>query len=138
MLMEPIFDGMIVDRILKAFPEVWAIIGSGSAGTPFEHTGGDIDLAILLLQADSQCVACWELAQDLAALLKRDVDLVDLQRASTVLRHQIVSDGQRIYCAHGFPAGEFESRVLSDYVRLNESRRHILQDIQKRGRIHAG
>ena len=82
-------------------------------------------------------LARWELAQSLAISLNKDVDLVNLQRASTVLRHQIVSHGQRIYCADRFMAEEFESRALSNYVRLNESRRQILRDIQKRRKIHA-
>ena len=60
-----ISDEMIVDRILKALPEVWAIYRFGSAGTPFEHTGSDIDLAILS-PSPMASVACWELAQDLA------------------------------------------------------------------------
>ena len=135
--MDSIPNETIVDRILKTIPHARAIYRFGSAGTLFERPDSDIDLALLAPNSLDQMV-CWELAQDLAALLKRDVDLVDLQRASTVLRHQIISYGQRIYCAHGFPAGEFESRALSDSVRLNESRRDILQDIQKRGRIHAG
>lgn len=133
--MDSIPNETIVDRILKTIPYAKAIYRFRSAGTLFERP--DSDLALLAPNFLDQMV-CWELAQDLAVLLKRDVDLVDLQRASTVVRHQIVSDGQRIHCAHGFQAGEFESRALSDYVRLNESRRDILQDIQKRGRIHAG
>lgn len=127
----------IVDRILKAIPQIWAIYRFGSAGTPFERPDSDIDLAILAPNALDN-LARWELAQSLALWLNNDVDLVDLQSASTVLRHQIVSHGRRIYCADRFAAEEFESRALSDYVRLNESRRQILRDIRKRRKIHAG
>lgn len=128
---------IMIDRILKAIPRVWAVYRFGSAGTPFERPDSDIDLAILAPNALDN-LARWELAQSLAVSLNKDVDLVDLQRASTVLRHQIVCHGQRIYCADRFMTEEFESRALSDYVRLNESRRQILRDIQKRRRIHAG
>lgn len=131
-----ISDEMIVDQILKAFPEVWAIYRFGSAGTPFERAGSDIDLAILLPRSIAG-VACWELAQDLARQFKRDVDLVDLQSASVVLRQQVFGHDRRIYCADRFRSEEFESRALSDYVRLNEARRNILGDIHERGRIHA-
>jgi len=137
MPMEPIPNEMIVDQVLKAMPEVWAIYRFGSAGTPFERTDSDIDLAILSPKPMAG-VARWELAQDLAWQLKRDVDVVDLLCASTVLRHQVFSRGQRIYCADRFPAEEFESRALSDYVRLNEARQGILRDIHERGSIHAG
>ena len=135
--MKPIPNEMIVDQVLKAMPEVWAIYRFGSAGTPFERTDSDIDLAILSPKPMAG-VARWELAQDLAWQLKRDVDVVDLLCASTVLRQQVFSRGQRIYCADWFPAEEFESRALSDYVRLNEARQGILRDIHERGRIHAG
>lgn len=135
-LMKLISNEVIVTHILKAIPHVWAIYRFGSAGTPFERPDSDIDLAILVPNPLDN-LARWELAQSLAVSLNKDVDLVDLQRVSTVLRHQIVSHGQRIYCADRFTAEEFESRALSDYVRLNESRRQILRDIQKRRKIHA-
>lgn len=127
---------MIINRILKTIPQVWAIYRFGSAGTPFERPDSDIDLAILAPNPLDN-LARWELAQSLAISLNKDVDLVDLQRASTVLRQQIVSHGQCIYCANRFTTEEFESRTLSDYVRLNESRQQILLDIQKRRKIHA-
>lgn len=132
-----LLNEMIVDRLVRAIPEVWAIYRFGSAGTRFERADSDIDLAILSPRPMTG-VARWELAQDLARWLRRDVDLVDLVGASTVLRHQVVGCGQRIYCADRFAAEEFESRALSDYVRLNEVRRDLLGDIRQRGRIHAG
>lgn len=117
-------------------PSVWSIYRFGSADTPFERNDSDIDLAILSSKPlDS--LACWELAQDLARRLGRDVDLVDLRFASTVLRQQVFQYGQRIYCTDHFLAEEFESRALSDYVRLNEARRGILKDIDARRRIYA-
>jgi predicted nucleotidyltransferase len=134
---ESIPNSIIIAQILQAMPEVWAIYRFGSAGTPFERSDSDIDLAILASERVDN-LARWALAQDLAQRLRRDVDLVDLQSASTVLRHQVLHHGQRIYCADRFAAEEFASRALSDYVRLNEARRDILQDIQARGRIHAG
>jgi predicted nucleotidyltransferase len=134
---ESIPNPMIVDQILQAMPGIWAIYRFGSAGTPFGRSDSDIDLAILAPRPVNN-LARWALAQDLARRLRRDVDLVDLQSASTVLRHQVFHQGRRIYCGDRFAAEEFESRALSDYVRLNEARRGILQDIQARGRIHAG
>jgi predicted nucleotidyltransferase len=128
---------MIVEQILQAMPDIWAIYRFGSAGTPFERGDSDLDLAILAPRPVNNLTR-WALAQDLARRLRRDVDLVDLQSASTVLRHQVFHQGQRIYCGDRFAAEEFASRALSDYVRLNEARRGILQDIQARGRIHAG
>lgn len=136
-MLTSILNPIIIHQILQTLPEVWAIYRFGSAGTAFERTDSDIDVAILSPKSMDN-LARWEWAQDLARQLRRDVDLVDLQSASVVLRHQVFYHGQRIYCADRFAAEEFESRALSDYVRLNEARRGILQDIQARGRIHAG
>ena len=134
---ESLTNPMMIDQILQAMPEVWAIYRFGSAGTPFERSDSDLDLTILAPRPMDN-LARWTLAQDLAWRLRRDVDLVDLQSASVVLRHQVFHQGQRIYCVDRFAAEEFESRALSDYVRLNEARRGILQDIYARGRIRAG
>lgn len=135
-MLESIRNPIIIDRILQAIPEVWSIHRFGSADTPFERSDSDIDLAILTSKPLSSLVR-WELAQDLARQLRRDVDLVDLRSASTVLRQQVFQHGQRIYCANRFLADEFESRTLSDYVRLNEARLSILNEIYERGRIYA-
>jgi len=64
------------------------------------------------------------------------VDLIDLRSASTVMRAQVVSTGERLFCANEPACGEFEDRVYSDYARLNEERHHILNDIKARGRIY--
>lgn len=133
---ECILNPIIVERILQVMPEVWAIYQFGSAGTPFERNDSDIDLAILAPKPMTN-LARWELAQDLARQLRRDVDLVELQSASTVLRHQALHHGRRIYCADRFASEEFESRTLADYVHLNEARRGILEDVHQRGSIHA-
>ena len=133
---ESIANTIIVAQIRQTMPDIWAIYRFGSAGTPFERSDSDLDLAILARRPMDN-LARWTLAQDLAWRLRRDVDLVDLQSASVVLRHQVFHQGQRIYCVDRFAAEEFESRALSDYVRLNEARHGILQDIYERGRIHA-
>lgn len=135
-MIKSVRNSIIIDQILQRVPEVWSIYRFGSADTLFERSDSDIDLAILLLKPVNN-LARWELAQDLARQLRRDVDLVDLRSASTVLRQQVFQHGQRIYCADRFLADEFESRTLSDYVRLNEMRRGILNDIYQRRRIYA-
>jgi len=135
-MLESIRNPIMIGRILQTAPEIWSIYRFGSADTPFERSDSDIDLAILSSKPLSS-MARWELAQDLARHLRRDVDLVDLRSASTVLRQQVFQHGRRIYCADRFLADEFESRTLSDYVRLNEARRGILKDIYERGKIYA-
>ena len=79
---------------------------------------------------------CWDIAQQLAASLGRDVDLIDIHQASTVMQKEIVSTGQRIIYQDVDVVEIFENYVFSSYARLNEERRAILDDIRSRGSIY--
>lgn len=127
----------IVDAITTALPGVEAIYLFGSADTPEQRADSDIDLAFLSRQP-VDAVRRWEFAQRLASSLGRDVDLVDLHEASAVMRAQVVARGRRLYCADEAACERFEDYVFSAYARLNESRRDILGQIAREGRIHGG
>lgn len=126
----------LVGEIRTALPGIIAVYVFGSWGTPDERPGSDMDLAILPPAPVPQ-IDCWQLAQALAVLAKRDIDLIDLLNASTVMRAQVVAYGRRIYCLDRPRCEHFEGWTFSSYARLNEERRGILRDIRERGRIHA-
>lgn len=128
---------MLVARLRTELPEVQAVYRYGIFGTGNEHSASDVDLAILMPQAVPGA-RCWEIAQRLAALAGRDVDLADLRSASTVMAAQIASRGKRLYCSKERVCDEFEDRVYAAYARLNEERRDILRDIRLRGSIYGG
>ncbi len=117
-------------------PTLIAVYRFGSWNTPAARPDSDIDLAVLT-ERPLDSVRCWELAQALAVEAGRDVDLVDLLSVSTVFRAQIVSNGTRLHCTDKNVCRAFEDRVYSEYARLNEERRYILDGISERGRIHA-
>ncbi|RNC68889.1 MAG: nucleotidyltransferase domain-containing protein [Desulfuromonadales bacterium] len=125
----------LVETLLDAIPACRAIYRFGSWGTDMQRPDSDIDLAVLPLQPLDP-VYRWELAQTLASQAGRDVDLVDLLRASTVLRMQVVAHGERLYCADETETEQFEDVVFSSYARLNEERREILADVRHRGNIY--
>jgi predicted nucleotidyltransferase len=125
----------LTDTLREAIPDCQAIYRFGSWGSDAERSDSDIDLAILPV-TPLDPVQRWDLAQKLASLARRDVDLVDLLRASTVLRMQVVANGQRLYTADFNVVEQFEDTVFSSYVRLNEERRGILDDVRQRGNIH--
>lgn len=68
-------------------------------------------------------------AQDLAVRLGCEVDLVDLQRASTVLRKEVWRTGRRLVTRRPRAADEFEMYTLSDHARLNEERAPVLRTL---------
>ena len=125
----------LVEKIHSEIPDVLAVYLFGSAATGELRPDSDIDLAVLCT-TPLPATRLWSLAQSLAVSARRDVDLIDLRSASTVMRAQVVSTGKRLFCANETVCSEFEDRVYSDYARLNEERRHILDDIRERGRIY--
>jgi len=127
----------IVDAITAALPGVEAVYLFGSTDTADERADSDVDLAFLSHQPVA-AMQRWEFAQRLAGRLGRDVDLVDLSGASTVLRAQVVAQGRRLFCKDEQACERFEDYVFSAYARLNESRREILRQIAREGRIHGG
>ena len=78
----------------------------------------------------------FELAQELAGQLHRDVDLVDLRTASTVMRMQVLSTGTCLDTQDESARREFEMYAYSDYARLNEERKGILDDIRAHGSVY--
>ena len=125
----------LVSSLLTALPDCQAIYRFGSWGTDAQRTESDIDLAVLPSHILDP-VHRWELAQTLASLAGRDVDLVDLLSASTVLRMQVVAHGERLYSADVDRVEQFEDTIFSSYAKLNEERREILADVQQRRNIY--
>lgn len=125
----------LVVALLSSLPSCQAVYRFGSWGTDAQRPDSDIDLA-LLPSHPLDPVLRWELAQTLASLAGRDVDLVDLLGASTVLRMQVVAYGERLYSADALRVDQFEDFVFSSYARLNEERREILADVRQRGNIY--
>ena len=125
----------LVRAVREAVPDCRAIYRFGSWGTPAQKFDSDIDLAVLSFTT-LEPVYCWTLAQSLASLAGCNVDLVDMLRASTVLRMQVLATGDRLYCADDYGVELFEDAVFSGYARLNEERREVLADIRLRGSVH--
>jgi uncharacterized protein len=130
-------DSLLIAYIQKAVPNLIAIYRFGSAERGAVRPDSDIDLALFSREALPE-LRRFELAQDLAIQLHRDVDLVDLRAASTVMRMQVISTGECLFTASDRLQGEFEDLVYSDYARLNEERREILNDVRTRGSVYAG
>lgn len=125
----------VVALLGKKVPQLQAVYLFGSAERGDARTDSDIDLAVLAAAA-LPAQRRFDIAQELAVAFSRDVDLVDLRAANTVMRATIVSAGRRIYCADPRACADFENIALSAYARLNEERRGILNDIRERGQVH--
>lgn len=130
-------ENEILAMLKSAIPDLLALYRFGSHGSAFERQDSDIDFAVLGRRPlETEWV--WDLGQKLASKLGREVELVDLARASTVLRAQVVAYGERLFCADPGYCEAFEDYILSAYARLNEERRGILSDVMQRGSVYGG
>ncbi len=124
-----------IATITSSVEECLAIYRFGSWDTPHQRAESDIDLAFLAPSAVDE-LECWNLAQRLASVANRNVDLINLSTASTVMQIQIITTGERIYCSDTYQVELFEDTVFSAYARLNEERNQIIGDIKRRGAVY--
>jgi predicted nucleotidyltransferase len=130
-------DNALIEFARQAIPDLIALYRFGSQAKGNGRPDSDVDLAVLA-RYPIPALRRFELAQELAAQLHRDVDLVDLRTASTVMCMQVISTGECLFTVSDRLQGEFEDLVYSAYARLNEERREILNDIRTRGSVYAG
>jgi predicted nucleotidyltransferase len=132
-------ETLITKTVLQCYPGAQAIYLFGSYGTEDEWPESDVDVAVLLAPDESKkagSMVMSELALVLQSLLKKDVDLINLRRVSTVLQKEIVVADRRIYTGDLYATDEFEMLTLSNYQKLNEERAGIIGSALADGRFH--
>ena len=122
---------LLRDRI--GDPIVIYRFGSSTAGAL--RPDSDLDYAFLAPRP-LEAVERFELQEDAARALRRSVDLVDLRRASTVLRMQVVAAGVAVAVGDATERERFEILAYSSYARLNEERRAILEQIAEERTVY--
>ena len=130
---------VIKDVVLRFYPNTQAIYLFGSYQTENEWPASDVDVAVLLSPDESGIAGSLmmsELYSTLGTMLRKDVDIVNLRRAPTVLQKEIVMADRRIYTGNRYAAEEFEMLTMSFYQKLNEERAGIIESALKVGRFH--
>ncbi len=128
---------LAIPIFIRHQPNVQAVYLFGSFGTVDERPESDVDLALLLPVGANSSLAASPLAEELAGWFGREVDVINLRTVNTVFQKEIVMAERRIYCVDQAVADEFELRVLSQYQKLNEERREIIEDGLAKGRFVA-
>ncbi len=134
------FNSMLINIILAHYPETQAIYLFGSYQTADERADSDMDIALLLPPQQAKAAGTLALSAlrfELEAHLERDVDLINVRQAPTVLQKEVVAADRRIYLADAYAAAEFEMLTLSYYQKLNEERGNIIRDALTTGRFVA-
>lgn len=126
----------IIATVCAHFPNVQAIYLYGSFGAPNARPDSDVDIGLLFAQEEARAaggMAMHPLRIDLEDALQRDIDLVNLRLADTVLCKEVVANERRIFCQDQTAADTFEMYTLSLYQKLNEERADILADFPNWG-----
>jgi predicted nucleotidyltransferase len=127
-----------IEEIINKLQEVvepFLIYLFGSVVNGNFRKDSDIDIAFLS-EKDLSAYEVFIIAQELADILHREVDLIDLKKSSTVFKAQVVGTGTTIYCSDENKRMYFEMYAFQDYALLNEEREYILKDIAKRGSVY--
>lgn len=130
---------IIVQTIVARHPDVQAIYLFGSWGTEDEWPDSDVDIAMLLPPDKAKTLGALDLVKtqaELASLLHKPVDLLNLRQISTVFQKEVVMADRRIFTANEYAAEEFEMLTLSFYQKLNEERAEILSEGLRSGRFY--
>jgi uncharacterized protein len=130
-----ITDSDILAAVREALPGVRRVYLFGSRAVGEEWPDSDLDLAVVL-DGPADRVSLWMAGEDIASRLDVDVDLIDLLTADTVLKHQIVTTGKRLFAADPMDAERYEIFILNDMMNLNEIRAPLIADIKRRGSVY--
>jgi len=122
----------ILKNILVQAFSPYLIYIFGSTVKNRDRRESDIDIAILTDRKVGE-YELFNLSQKLADILKKEVDLIDLNKASTVFKTQIIKTGKLIYNSDNLKKMYFHMRTMKDYAILNEERQEVIDKIKSRG-----
>jgi predicted nucleotidyltransferase len=123
-------DARVIHTVCQRVPGVIAVYRFGSSVEGSLRADSDLDYAVLA-RRPLEPMERFELQEDLALALGRSVDLVDLRRASVVMRMQVIARARVLASYDPVEQERFEIAVYSSYARLNEERRDILTQIME-------
>jgi predicted nucleotidyltransferase len=127
-------EDKILSLLKKEVPSLHAIYLFGSMASSLNNKNSDLDLAFLATNTISSTTR-FDISQEIASILNIDVDLIDLQAASEVMRFEIISKGRCLFSDNSTFVENFEDKAYMLYIYLNENRLEILNDIKKRGKV---
>ena len=125
----------IIETLKQEVPELEAIYLFGSQNSGNTTPDSDIDLAFLTYNSVDN-VHRFDIQEKIASKFGRDVDLIDLNSASTVMQHQVIYNGKLLYSRTRNSAEEFEMRVAGLYIDLCDLREPIIENIKESGSIY--
>lgn len=131
-------DSEFVELIIKTLKErtnIKFIYLFGSAVKGNFTSKSDVDIAFYS-EDELTDYDVFIVGQKLADSIGKEVDLIDIKKATTVLKSQIVGNGEVIYNRDENLLADFIIRSFKEYALLNEERKEIIDCVRERGKIY--
>ena len=132
-MLETNLENQLIETIQnKINPDFIMLFGSFAKGT--SRIDSDIDLAYF----SKEQLSSYErflLANELAEIAGREVDLIDLKQIDTVFTMQIFSQGIPIFIQDENEYTRQKMRAFSMYATLSEQRASVIESIKERGSV---
>lgn len=74
--------------------------------------------------------------QELEDILKKDVDLINLDDIADGFRYEILINGKILFCRDSYLFDLYKLEQFREYLELNESRQEIIKAIKRGERIY--
>lgn len=108
--------------------EAIVLFGSYSRGT--QSNESDIDIAIKPEKEISK-KDLFYLSQELEDIIKKDIDLVNLDNINDSFRYEILINGKTIFCKDELKFEMYKLDMYREYLELNESRKDIINNLKR-------
>ena len=118
---------IILEKLKDIDKEIVYIFGSYAKQENTEES--DVDIAFYS-KDEYDSFDIFLLAQKISSEIKKEVDLVQLKKSSTVFQKEVVENGIYIYEKSSIESEKFELLVYKKYFKLNEERKEIIDNYE--------
>jgi len=112
-------DRRTIQDYFRSQPDVQAVFLFGSFAKGKDRAASDVDLAVLLdpaMPEESYLDRRLQYMSDLSNRLGREADVIILNEAGPVLKHQVFEFGQLLYETDHQKTTSFKARAMLEYV----------------------
>ena len=126
-----------LDKLINLLDEfkVYAIYFFGSMAANKMRKDSNVDIAFLT-DEDISDYEVFMKSSKLYDVFKRDCNLINLKKSSTILKIQVIGKGKIVYCSDNFKKSSFEMKCFKEYSLLKEESWEVWQSVSEKGNIY--
>ncbi|NQV15121.1 nucleotidyltransferase domain-containing protein [bacterium] len=116
---------------LSELPEINAAFIYGSFARGNENDHSDVDIAILTKEHRLGIDQKLRMIDELERICHRQVDLVTLTEVSSILKNQVLKNGELLVCKDRKALNHFRVRSILEYLDLKQTRLPIEEHLKQ-------